>query len=95
MIELAADARSDLGNGLHRRRTIQARDERVPERRRDRCFPADRRGLEHRLRHFLDKERNAIRMGKDLAANLIRQCPSGNDAGVERDCLGPCQATKR
>jgi len=70
--------------GFHRRRDVEAGDQRVAQRRRDRdCLPG-RCGFDDGLGHFLDKERNTVAAREDLVAEPGGELVSAGDGGDQR-----------
>ena len=83
--ELAADRGADLRDLLHRREAVEAGQQRVVQRRRDRerrqragqlvvvARVREQARFEHRLGQLLDEQRHAVGLGHDLRRDLVRQ----------------------
>jgi hypothetical protein len=83
--ELTPDCGTDLGHLLDRRKTIQARHQRILEgrgnrQRRQGAFElpvitgvSQQTGFQHRLGQLLDEQRHAVGLGHDLRGHLCRQ----------------------
>ena len=92
--ELPADDGGDLRHLARLAEAVEARHQRILERRRHRRAVLARR-FHHALGQFLDEQRNAVGLGDDRGDGFRRQAVRGGDAGDQLGAFGAAETTER